>query len=125
MPLPLRSYRSPRGLATVVRWLLVASILLAGADAAANAQAARLIGQLQSDANLVTLSVLEGSDLRVGAIALLDAASSSLPSGSSSPGRTAPTGTSLRSVPRPAVHAGWRSEAGSSRASTSCGRSRS
>ena len=71
-PPPLRAYRSPRGLATVVRWLLVASILLAGADAAANAQAARLIGQLQSDANLVTLSMLESSDLRVGAMALLD-----------------------------------------------------
>ena len=72
VPPPSRAYRSPRGLATVVRWLLVASIVLAGADAAANAQAARLIGQLQSDANLVTLSMLEGSDLRVGAMALLD-----------------------------------------------------
>jgi Domain of unknown function (DUF4328)/Septum formation len=69
---PVRPYRSPRGLATVVRWLFVASILLAGADAAANAQAARLLGRLRTDANLVSPSMLEASDLRVGAAALLD-----------------------------------------------------
>ena len=61
---PVRPYRSSRRLATVLRWLLLGCMLVAGADAAANAAAARLIDRLQADANLVGLAQIEASDDR-------------------------------------------------------------
>ena len=64
LSLPVRPYRSSRRLATVLRWLLLACMLVAGADAAANAAAARLIDRLQADANLVGLAQIEASDDR-------------------------------------------------------------
>ncbi len=64
LSLPVRFYRSSRRLATVLRWLLLACMLVAGADAAANAAAYRLIDRLQADANLVGLAQIEASDQR-------------------------------------------------------------
>jgi hypothetical protein len=47
-----------------VRWLFVASILIAGLDAAANAEIARLVNRIQTDANLVGAAQLDAADQR-------------------------------------------------------------
>jgi hypothetical protein len=54
-----------------VRALLVAAIVATGFDAAANVDAAELLGQLQADANAVSLGDIDASDLRIGGAALL------------------------------------------------------
>jgi hypothetical protein len=71
---PTRPYRSGRGLATVVRALLIAVIAVTGFDAAANLDAAQLIDRLRDDASAVSLSDLETSDSRTGVAALLQVA---------------------------------------------------
>ena len=68
---PTRPFRSGRTLATVVRALLVAAIVVAGFDAAANVDVAQLLGRLQADANAVTLAELDASDRRTGVAGLL------------------------------------------------------
>ena len=67
----IRPFRSGRTLATVVRALLVAAIVVTGFDAAANVDADQLVGLLQADANAVTLADLDASDRRTGVAGLL------------------------------------------------------
>jgi hypothetical protein len=59
------AYRSPKGLATAARGLLLLFILVAGVDAAANAATARLGDRIQADANLVGVAQLEATEQRL------------------------------------------------------------
>ena len=68
---PTRPYRSGSSLATVVRVLLVAAIVATGFDAAANVDAAHLVGLLEADTNAVSLAEIDASDLRTGMAGLL------------------------------------------------------
>lgn len=67
----VRPYRSGRSFAITIGILLLGVVVVSGADAAANLDAADLVEQLKADASAVTLADIETSDARTNVSAAL------------------------------------------------------
>ena len=61
---PTREHRSPRRLATLLRWVLIGCVAVAAVNAAASAADYRLIGQLAASPTSVTAAHLDATDHR-------------------------------------------------------------